>query len=74
MSEIREHFIHNRAPPNPPPQQTGCWEDFSVLGITGMAGVRGICMRQLAEISTCPTRLLYMMLPCTSTSMNLLAN
>ena len=42
VSEIREHFIRNRVPLNPTPQQTSCWRIFSILGITGMAGVRGI--------------------------------
>ena len=48
-------------------------EDFLLWVLQAGVGVRGIYLQQLAEISTIPTSL-YMMLPCTSTSMQPLAN
>ena len=46
-------FFRNRATPNPP-QQTSCLKDFSVLGIIGMAGVRGTQMRHLRRAFNLP--------------------
>ena len=66
--EIREGHSCYRAPPNPPPQQISCLEDFFCSWVLqAWLGVIGICMQQLAEISTCPT-IDYMTLPCPSTS------
>ena len=54
--EIREWYSHNRAPPNPPIQQTSWW-GFSVLGITGMAGVRGMYIERAPTV-----RVIYLLL------------
>ena len=70
---IWEHFIRNRSPPNPPPQQISCLEDFFCFGHYRHGWGQKYSNRTPSQrFQLAPPD--YMMLPCTSTSMHPLAN
>ena len=70
---IWEHFIRNRSPPTPPPQQISCLEDFFCFGYYRHGWGQKYSNRTPSQrFQLAPPD--YMMLPCTSTSMYPLAN